>query len=310
MEETLDFTSSFELKEQVVRQLLARPTAHNDFCASAIFQIHGQSVLMRFAEPGFKEKLAQIIPIVSPVEANIEQMPVVEWISAETFAEILPIEKWSVEASPDLVSQDWGQTKSGIQRDFIGIQVSQNHFLVVVHPRLYDSLINALRWFLPHLLLNFNVVILHSSCVLDEKDSAHVFLGVSGAGKTTVCTLSGKRKILGDDMNAISFDGQGMPLAEASILGGHLEYQGPLGKRFPIAGFYCLHQSQSNKLTAIGSKELCRKLVSSCPLAHWLNEERSAIQLLKLSKMMAENSLGFNLDFQRTNQFWSLIDGK
>ncbi len=92
---------------------------------------------------------------------------------------------------------------------------------------------NVLRVIAAYRLLDSGGVLLHSAAVADDR-GAHVFFGVSGAGKSTISRLGHAtgRAVLSDDMNALRFTPDGVMVE-------HLPFAGDFGHgRTATAGSY------------------------------------------------------------------------
>jgi hypothetical protein len=174
---------------------------------------------------------------------------------------------------------------------------------------LGDGFYNFLRWFVSEKLIEMNKYVIHASCVLGSDGLAHIFLGHSGAGKTTITKLSSPRKVLGDDMNIISFGSEGDVVVEAGAIGGLFNSMIGYGVQTKIKGFYWLQKSDSNKLIEIEKSIASQRLLSSFANLHWPTLSSSKEEhLISVSILAAKNTKFYQLNFKKDSSFWDLIE--
>lgn len=298
-------TASTILKTEMAKDILDDPKYH---LATEVFllncQIHGVKIEFNFSSERLRNSVQNLIPHTN-TESNFNPEIKVNWLTSNN-------EAWDLDENPDLIFEKWGPFGGVRQRDFIGIQIANNEYTIVTRDFIGDGFYNALRWFLPSLLLEKNFLVLHSSCVVSPDGSANFFLGHSGAGKSTVATLAEGRTVLGDDMNGlkIEFENEKVKLfAEAVLLGGNPKFQGPFGKNFPVKGFYWLRQSAKNQVTKLSSVDLAVKIMASCPLSRNLDDPKTSLLLLNAAKLIVSSGAGYLLEFKKNNHFWEHVDG-
>jgi hypothetical protein len=171
---------------------------------------------------------------------------------------------WEDEESSLLYGQSDDQETIAIQRDFAArYDFQKDTVYAIFEPRICDGFYNFLRWFLSERLLAQNKMMLHSSAILDKEDHAHIFLGPSGAGKTTVTELSSPRTVLGDDMNLLLIDKNKQVRCAPGAVGGLYQPQVDIDKTFPVDGFYWLTQSSEHKLYQVHKTKQFQYLYSS-----------------------------------------------
>ncbi|PCI08692.1 MAG: hypothetical protein COB73_06680, partial [Flavobacteriaceae bacterium] len=139
---------------------------------------------------------------------------------------------------------------------------------MVTELEIGDGLYNGLRWLIPRLLIQNQEVILHSSCIVGKDGKAYFFLGPSGAGKSTITTFSKNRKVLGDDMNVLSFK-RDILQAKPAFLGG-MDFP-DLGDQdiYDVGGFYWLNQANHTEVTSIPNSKKLSYLLSSYANLYW-----------------------------------------
>lgn len=192
-----------------------------------------------------------------------------------------------------------------IQRDFVAQEFDEK-VLGIFNYRFdlfADGFHNCMRWLLFRKLLPLQKLCLHSSVVIDN-EHAYVFLGHSGAGKSTVTQLSKPRKHLGDDMNILSLTKEGLTI-EAALLGQAYEVEAVKGQQFPIAGFFWLEQSTENKLIKQRPLEAAYYLSQSAPGLE-VNDE-SYQQLLNFVFKVAAKLPFYSMKFRRESSIWESI---
>ena len=69
-----------------------------------------------------------------------------------------------------------------------------------------DDLLTIVRWLIPPFLIDFQILPVHASGVV-HKEKGILFIGHSGAGKSTVARLSSPRRVLSDECILIKKDG-------------------------------------------------------------------------------------------------------
>lgn len=229
-----------------------------------------------------------MIHLVDPRQLNIE------------------LEEWVDEASQDCFYLENGDI--AIQRDFASRQLSELSVLLISEADLTDGLYNFLRWFLPRKLLAKQSYIMHSSCIIGNNNKAYIFLGHSGAGKTTISGFSKGRKILGDDMNLMRLE-DGKLFAQAGAIGGFFKSEVDYDQSFEVNGFYWLEQSDTNKLVELSKATSLSKLMASYANLFWESlDEKVTKNLFELSVSMIHNYPMNQLCFKKDDSFWELLD--
>ncbi|MEQ1878572.1 MAG: phosphoenolpyruvate carboxykinase (ATP), partial [Bdellovibrionia bacterium] len=126
---------------------------------------------------------------------------------------------WDEDAESDCDIERFNGRETAVQRDFVGIRLSDRDAIIVTKPAIDDGFFNSMRWLLPRAMVSRNSLLLHSSCVVNERGEAYFFLGPSGAGKTTIASLARPPYlVLGDDMNVVKSGFSGA-VAEPGALG-------------------------------------------------------------------------------------------
>jgi hypothetical protein len=214
--------------------------------------------------------------------------------------------EWENEDSSEIFSD----INIAVQRDFIAnfnkeTNTSQTIFL----PKVCDGFYNFFRWFLSERLIQNQKTILHCSALLDEHKKTHIFLGPSGAGKTTITELSTPRTILGDDMNLVKITESNQIQCSPGAVGGLYWPQVDLDESFSIAGIYWITQSKSeNKLLQISKTKQFQYLYSSIANIAWENtSEKFLTDSWNFTQKILDNFEIKNLHFKKDASFWKLL---
>lgn len=166
------------------------------------------------------------------------------------------------EVDPEFNVFELNSARVCIQRDFIGWTFDGKKFYFITEMTVDDGYFNCMRWAIPGILLKENSLVVHSSCFVSKTNNcAYMFLGQSGAGKTTTVTSFSHEIILGDDMNVISFiDGQAY--VQSGAIGGQVCYP-HFDQRFHLKGLFWLKKNQSMNVSSLSREEARLRLLGS-----------------------------------------------
>jgi hypothetical protein len=183
------------------------------------------------------------------------------------------------------------------------IQVDTNFKLAIV--AVHDEL--ALKHALMNLYSSFIVhrnwgLLIHSSCVI-EKGQAHIFLGHSGAGKSTAAKLSSPRELLSDEATILQ-------ITEESLTVFNSPFRSELEatdhqKNYPLASIQLLVQSPANKRVKINKSEAFLQITDK--VFFWSHKVEDPGKILHLLKILVEQVPIYELYFQKNDTFWELI---
>lgn len=167
---------------------------------------------------------------------------------------------------------------------------------------------NYFRVVVAYRLLELGGVLLHSSAAV-SRGRAHLFLGPSGAGKTTAARQSRAtgREVLSDDINALRADNRGAVVVEKLPFAGEMAQEPTPRQSFPLASLHRLkkggHDRQPLRPAQILALLLgCAPFVNADP---W-RSDRLVENLEKLVRAFPAFELRFELD----KDFWPLIEGE
>jgi hypothetical protein len=177
---------------------------------------------------------------------------------------------------------------------------------------------NFLRVLAAYRLLELGGVILHSAGVV-RGGGAYLFLGRSGAGKSTVARLSLERgaEVLSDDLNALLPAAAGAA-GPAACLVHKLPFTGDLGGRsaarpaVPLAALVRLAQDTRDRCRPLSRAEALACLLTCAPFVNADPHRRGRLEtvLLELLGLPAGRApAAFELRFSLAGGFWSILDG-
>ncbi len=166
---------------------------------------------------------------------------------------------------------------------------------------------NFLRVVVAYRLVEVGGLVVHCAGVVDG-DAAYLFLGRSGAGKTTLSRLSeaAGRTVLSDDLNALlPAAGASRPRVEK------LPFTGDVGDRrrgappFPLAALLRLEKAPENTLRPLSKAGAAAQLLACAPFVNVdpHRRERVASIAAELAAAAPAGVLAFSL----AGGFWSIV---
>jgi hypothetical protein len=169
----------------------------------------------------------------------------------------------------------------------------------VRHEYALDSL---LRILLTIVLLPRRGFLLHGATVVRD-GRAHIFFGRSGAGKSTVASLSPKGSVLTDEISLLRYS-NGCWQAHGTPFWGEFRAAG-VNRTFPVAGLYLLKQANEEHVEPLSAKQALRALLP-CVL-FFASEKRAHETLLRTLMALIEEIPCYRLHFRRNAEFWKVI---
>jgi hypothetical protein len=169
----------------------------------------------------------------------------------------------------------------------------------VRHEYALDSLLRVL---LTMVLLPQRGFLLHGATVV-RNGRAYIFFGRSGAGKSTVASLSPEGSVLTDEISLVRYS-NGCWQAHGTPFWGEFRAAG-INKLFPIAGMYLLKQAKEDRAEALTSKQALRALLP-CVL-FFTTEARAHETLLSTLLGLIDEIPCHRLHFRRNAEFWKVI---
>ena len=182
-------------------------------------------------------------------------------------------------------------------RVYLGL--SSVEFRGVRHEYALDSLIRIL---LTMILLPERGFLLHAASIVRD-GRAYIFMGRSGAGKSTVASLSPEGSVLTDAISLLRVV-DGALQAHGTPFWGEFRAAG-LNERYPVAGIYQLVQAPEDRVEALSQKEILRALL---PCVLFFSSEARASEILLQSLLAVAAQIPcYRLHFRRNAQFWKVI---
>ncbi len=164
----------------------------------------------------------------------------------------------------------------------------------------HGAIENFLRVVAAHALLLEGGVLLHSASVVSS-GGAHLFVGPSGAGKTTISRAAREagRAVVSDDLNVVT---------SKLALGGS-SFFSEIGMRhegsYPLLGIYRLVKASEDELRPMSEGEALASLIACAP---FVNHSRFlANRLWSNLAALAAKVPAHVLSFRREGTFWALI---
>jgi hypothetical protein len=164
---------------------------------------------------------------------------------------------------------------------------------------------NVLRLYLAYRVFAGGGLVLHSSAAL-AADEAYVFVGRSGAGKSTAARLSleAGRDVLSDDLNALLPHG-GTFLVRALPFTGDLEPNQARNGAFPVARLCRLEQAPNHETRPLSRAQVASLLVACAPFMN--ADPLHADGLLERAGEIAERVPACVLRFRPDGGFWQIL---
>ena len=298
--EPIDNQNLFSVKKDLLSQL-----KHYNFHIEShkTYSFLGKVIRFHFSNTIWTQSISDFLPSTWQLATESFDYPVY-FVSP---SELNHDGEWSDESSQDCFLLDFEGHEACIQRDFISIDL-KDKVLVCLKDSDGDGLYNFLRWYIPRKLLEFNQFIIHSSCVVDPNGQAHLFLGHSGAGKSTIADLSKDFHVIGDDMNCL-FHKDGQIHIRAASLGGQIYENVDYSKSYPLKSCYWIHQSQMNELVLNSRVETAKMLLASVCNIFWDQLEQKDIdKIFDFCLDVSSQVNGYDLFFVKNSSFWKLLN--
>lgn len=215
-------------------------------------------------------------------------------------------EQWENEPSPDCIILNEGPQTTALQRDFAASRKGDQCFMVCPYA-MDDGFYNFLRWLLPHLFLEKGLMLLHSSCVLDDHNQAYFSLGESGAGKSTIASFRSRKKILGDDMNVIKIQ-DGQCWAQAGALGQAILNPAEYSHWYPVKALFWLKKADRLEISKMDKAAQLRCLSTSVANVFWNQLPLDQTQkIFGFTWELLKHATVYQLSFPKQERLWSEI---
>jgi hypothetical protein len=163
---------------------------------------------------------------------------------------------------------------------------------------------NFLRVLYAWLCLERGWLMVHA-CGIVHKGKGYVFFGESGAGKTTVASLSSGDTVLSDDMVIIEH-GEGCYRVHGVPFRGLLPYAPRSNFSANLYGLFTLEKTHEHYLTQLEKGKAVAKLAANVPFV--MADITSVRRVLALCRDLVEVIPVKTLHFRRDSGFWRIID--
>lgn len=162
-----------------------------------------------------------------------------------------------------------------------------------------DSL---LRILLSQVLVEQSGFLSHAATV-EHDGRAYIFMGRSGAGKSTVASLSPAQNVFTDEISLVRCRGEEWR-AHGTPFWGEFRADGK-NRSAPLAGIYALVQAKQNRAETLTRKRAIAELLGN---AVFFSQERAQREMLleTFSRLAAEVPVA-RLEFRKDATFWDLV---
>ncbi len=199
-----------------------------------------------------------------------------------------------ISQSQDSVSYRRKDYLIDINSNYTSATIFANNELALKHAlmNLYSSFILHHNWGL----------LLHSSCVI-ENETAHIFSGHSGAGKSTAAKLSYPRYLLADEATIVKITTQKVIVFDSPFRSEL--YSQSLTKPYKLESIQLLNKSLINKRDLLQKSNSVLQLMDK--VFFWTKSPEEAKKIFHLLLKLVSNVPVYNLYFQKNNTFWEMI---
>ena len=164
------------------------------------------------------------------------------------------------------------------------------------------ALDSMLRVFLTWKLLNHNGFLLHAATIVRNR-KAYIFTGRSGAGKSTVASLSPEGSVLTDEISLLRRE-NGVWRAYGTPFWGEFRAAGS-NTSAPVAGIFRLLQAAENRVEALRPAAILRALLPN--VLFFSTAAEANRRLLDILSQAALEVSGYNLAFRKNASFWEVL---
>ncbi len=268
---------------------------------AAFFAVAGISIRIEGLSPAQRSTIERLYP-TSGVRSSKVDVSLFR-VEPSAFRKIDP-RGWSyaldVDYGPDhthLAGIDWMA-----RLEYPETRVTAGIWVATEEPGTFHGAIeNFLRVLAAHVLVLEGGVLLHSASVVSSA-GAHLFVGPSGAGKTTIsrAACANGRPVVSDDLNVVT---------SRLTLGGS-SFFSEIGTRqegsYPLRGIYRLTKATEDGIRPMNEGEALASLIACAP---FVNHSRFLANRLwsNLAALVAKVPAHV-LSFRREGTFWSLIN--
>lgn len=163
------------------------------------------------------------------------------------------------------------------------------------------ALDSVLRVLLTRLLLPCPGFLLHAATVV-QGGKAYVFMGRSGAGKSTVASLSPRGSVLTDEISLLRRT-DGMWYAHGTPFWGEFRAAGQ-NRRAPLERIFALEQAGQNRTVRLAARPALAELLGNT--LFFSADRRDRESLLRAQVSLMEAVPVERLEFRRDDSFWEV----
>ncbi|MCM3749141.1 hypothetical protein M3223_17425 [Paenibacillus pasadenensis] len=203
-----------------------------------------------------------------------------------------PVEIESDEDSVTYTRTDYRMVASA---DYSRVELAVFDDLALKH-----ALIN---WYSAWLIHRRKGLLIHSSCVV-ENGKAWLFVGHSGAGKSTVTELSAPRPILSDEATLLLLGPDGKVTIQDSPLRSENEERGEVSA-CELGGIHFLIQSADVRRDPVSKVETLVGLMDK--VFYWKHNKLETAKMIAVCREVVQRTPAYNLYFQKNDTFWGQI---
>ena len=166
---------------------------------------------------------------------------------------------------------------------------------------------NFFRNVVAYRLFELGGALLHSSGVVNQHDQAWLFVGHSGAGKSTISSLASRKgyPILSDDLNAILPVGDSLQVEKVPF-SGTFRSGYSRGNKYPLESLYSIKDDTKHFLEPISNGNMLSLLLANSPFVNQdtFRHDQLFSNLLKILERCRQATMRFNLN----GEFTELLD--
>lgn len=131
-----------------------------------------------------------------------------------------------------------------------------------------------------------------------------MFVGHSGAGKSTAAELSAPRPILSDEATLLLLDADGGVTIHDSPLRSENEERGEADAS-PLGGIHFLVQAEEVRREPVGKVEAMIGLMDK--VFYWKHSKPETAKMIAVCREVVQRVPAYELHFQKNDSFWEVI---
>ncbi|MFC4776139.1 hypothetical protein ACFO9Q_05080 [Paenibacillus sp. GCM10023252] len=237
-----------------------------------------------------QERFTEIEPPAVHIEPDIT-IEIFEFVGEEYMKHEIDVAIEQTDEHVRFVRTDYELTTS--------LDYRKAHILAHDPVGLMHALLNL---YSSYLIYHEQGLLLHSSCII-ENGKAWLFAGDSGAGKSTVVTLSQPRPVLSDEATYIIIDEGNLVVHDSPF---RSEFPGPCAvHECSIGGIHLLNQSPDVYRVPMTKGDTLIALMDK--VFYWRHSTQETSKMISLCKKVVMSTSAYQLYFQENDSFWERI---